>query len=437
MNAGLVIMGIMLVLLQTGLPHRWAFLPLLIAGCHTPAVQLLGDFSIMRIIILVGLARAAATGQLKWSFRNPLDVLIAFFACIALLSAVAHQAGNPFIFRAGVVLNVVGVYLYGRAFLDENEALERLAKGLVLVLVPYALMMLVEFSTGKNPYRFLGARLAITVVREGTIRAAGTFGTPILSGTLGAVALPFFLQLWQRHRFMALCGIIASITIVFSSGSSGPIATLMIVGGLIFAWRFRAYGRALLWGGIGGVFVMQLFRERPIWYLMALMDFVGGSTGWHRANLIDSAYNHLDEWWFMGTDYTRHWMPYGLPTVPEHCDLTNYYIHLGVIGGLPLMFCLIAILWKGIGGILASTREAVGVDPERAFRLWCLAVALIAHAVTFLSISYYDQISVFFWILIGGLPGMTSRDGEAELDFAGDSSLFLQDCTKSRRCSSN
>ncbi len=144
------------------------------------------------------------------------------------------------------------------------------------------------------------------------------------------------------------------------------------------------------------------------------MDFVGGSTGWHRAYLIDMAVQHLDEWWMFGSDSTRHWMPYGLLAVPEHCDLTNYYIHLGVMAGMPVVITLIAIQWKSfriIGQRMSELRKSNSPDE---FWLWCLGSALFAHAITFLSISYFDQIYVFFWGLIGGLMGFVVSNAPRE-----------------------
>ena len=86
--------------------------------------------------------------------------------------------------------------------------------------------------------------------------------------------------------------------------------------------------------------------KAPAYYLLARIDLTGSSTSWHRAALIDMALGHLSEWWAFGTDHTRHWMPYGVPWSDNHSDITNYYISMGVNGGLPLMLLFIAILAK-------------------------------------------------------------------------------------------
>jgi hypothetical protein len=138
---------------------------------------------------------------------------------------------------------------------------------------------------------------------------------------------------------------------------------------------------------------------------MAKIDFVGGSTGWHRAKLIDTSIEHFKEWWLFGTDYTRHWMPTGLRLRPEHTDLTNYYIHLGVLGGVLLPIFLVMMIIISIRGLTQKFRTYGGTLPDN-FALWCAACALVAHAVTFLSVSYFGQLYAMVFMLFGFAGGM-------------------------------
>ena len=83
---------------------------------------------------------------------------------------------------------------------------------------------------------------------------------------------------------------------------------------------------------------------------------------YHRAALIESAIKHLDEWWLAGTDYTRHWMPSGIPANENHTDLTNHYIAMGVMGGLLL---LLLFIWLLLRGVLHSwTRASIESEPR-------------------------------------------------------------------------
>lgn len=410
MNGYLFVFSLILAALQLALPYRWAFVPLLVAACHAPNEPFLGSFTAVRMVIILGLLRAWAGGFLRINMASPLDRLIALFGGVAFLSGFAYpwDNGAAFITRLRIAMDVAGVYLFARAYLAERDALGRFAIGLALVIIPFGCMMLLERMTATNPYRLLGGQTLMTIVRDGRIRAQGTFGTPILAGTVAAASLPFLVMLWQERRGLAMIAMGSVALAIFSSSSSGPIATAMVGAGMIFAWRWRErMGTILVWSVVILV-LLNFIKERPVWYLMALMDFVGGSTGWHRAYLIDMAIKHLDEWWAFGTNFTRHWMPYGLVNDPFNCDITNYYIQLGVTGGLALTAVLMVIQWHSfrmLGDEIIGFSSRNAIEQRENFRLWCLISALAAHAVTFLSISYFDQMHVFFWVLIGGVSG--------------------------------
>ena len=415
MNPLLLIICGVLVALQFTVPRQWAFLPLLLAACHTPYDQQISGFTVARFVIVAGLLRAAGS---RWFVFDPrkeaLDRWMIIFVCVALISGFGHnyQMSNPYIYRCGLVLNVLGTYLYARAYLFRGVVLQQLVTGLLIVLIPFALLMLMEKVTGRNSYAGVGVQFAESLVRDGKIRAMGPFGTPILAGTVGACAVPLFFSQMLAHPRIAVAGIISCLIITFSSASSGPISTILLGLIAISLWPLRSSIRKIQIGTVLGLIILHFIKERPIWYLMALMDFVGGSTGWHRAYLIDVGMKRMGEWWLCGTDETGHWMPYSLPTpIPGifKADLTNYYLNLGVIGGLPLMFCLFALQWNSFKRIGSRIVEMRVLGDNREFSLWCVGAALFAHSVTFLSISYFDQMYVFFWIIVGSLPAILSK----------------------------
>ena len=408
----MLIMSLLLAGLQFCLPYRWAFLPLLIAACHTPYVPFVGSFTVVRIVIMVGILRAWSGGFLKFDVTHPMDRLLGLFVVIVMLSGFAYpwNGGDAFVTRLRISMDVAGTYVFARAYLAERESLERFAIGLAAVLIPFGLMMFYERISGNNPYRILGGQSLMAIVRDGRIRAQGSFGTPILAGTVAATALPFLVSIWHQHKTLALASLLAALVTIFSTSSSGPIGTAMVAMAVMCGWKWRSHvGTILVWLAVA-LLVLHFIKSRPVWYLMALMDFVGGSTGWHRAYLIDMAIKHLDEWWAFGTDFTRHWMPYGLASDPNHCDITNYYIQLGVTGGLALTGALIAIQWRSFRLLGQEITNRFANDGLEKFRLWCLGSALAAHAVTFLSISYFDQMHVFYWALIGGLSGFVGLE---------------------------
>ena len=128
----------------------------------------------------------------------------------------------------------------------------------------------------------------------------------------------------------------------------------------------------------------------------------GSSTGWHRARLIEMSLAHLDEWWLAGTDYTRHWMPSGVSWNPKHTDITNHYLQMGVMGGLPLMFLFIGLLATGFVYVGRRVRLRKMRRKDR-FMMWALGSALFAHATTFISVSYFDQSVLFIYLTLAAI----------------------------------
>lgn len=408
MNPIFAILILLLVVAQLVLPHRYAFAPLLLTACHLGNAEFIGELTPARVLILLGLARAVATGQFSWSPSNRIDLLFAAFAVAALVTATAHLGAgfNPYVANSGLILNVCGTYLYGRAYLRGEDWPLQLATVTALVVIPLGILMFAEYFTARNYYAVIGITSAEVLEREGELRARGPFGHPILGGTAGAVCLPLCIVLWQRRRWLAKAGLAACAMVVLASGSSGPMAAAIVSCGLLWFWRKRhLLPRVKNWVILAIIFLI-LYMDRPFYYIIDSIDLAGGSTGWHRARLIEMSIEHLSEWWLAGTDYTRHWMPTGVSWNPNHTDITNYYLHLGVIGGLPLMLALIMIIHLSLRNLLNHIGIVPGEDKPHEFALWCLGTALFAHALSFISISYFDQMYALFYLLVGGIAGI-------------------------------
>ena len=411
MNTLFIVFALAVLVAQFALPQRFAFAPLLVAACHfqnVPVIELGVSFTICKLVIMAGLLRAAHERTLVWSTRQPLDVLIAMWAGWMILSGLAHHPPdhNPMTIRLSVIYDFAGTYLYARSFVGNRDDFMRFSKCLGLVVIALALAVLVEKIAHQNLYYLISGSGQEVTIREGRVRTAGPFAHPILLGTFAATAIPLLVPLRRRHPCWAVAGVAACGLVVVCSASSCPIMTLLsgLLGIALWRWR-TSVGRIRM--AVILVFVgLQLVMQAPVWYLMARIDLAGGSTGWHRAELISAALSHFDEWWLTGTDYTRHWIAYGVPWSKYHIDITNHYLGMGVTGGLPLMLCFIAILIKAfqlLGRGMRPMRKAK--DPEE-FILWCVGAALFAHSVTFLSVSYFDQSNVTFALVLGAVPGL-------------------------------
>ena len=100
-------------------------------------------------------------------------------------------------------------------------------------------------------------------------------------------------------------------------------------------------------------------------------------------------------------------------------DMTNAYISQGVDGGLLTMtlFVLIIVLcFRDLGKSLqVMENESIVIR----ITLWSMGVVLFAHVVSFISVSYYDQTIVFWFLLLSMISTATSlgpSNGENECD---------------------
>jgi hypothetical protein len=392
------------------LPRAWASLPLLIAATYMTQGQVLNiggvNFTVIRIMAMVGLIRVMVKRERVAGGWQNMDRLMVAWAAWLMCSGLFHKdVAGALIYRAGNVIDDAIIYFLFRVFMRNLDELLQLCKVVILVLTPLGISMLWEKLKGYNCFSILGIPLEVGV-RHGKTRAQGPFAHAILAGTVGAVCLPLATFFWWRHRKLTLVGVFAAGAMVYASTSSGPImTTLTILFGLAL-WQVRGQMRAVRWGAVGLVFALSLVMQAPVYYLLAKIDLTGSSTGWHRAYLIEMSISHLGEWWFAGTDYTRHWMPTGVLWNANHTDITNHYIHMGVLGGLPLMLLFMAVLAAGFAAVGTGLRRNRQAPVERQFFIWTLGAILFGHAVTFLSICYFDQTVVYLYFLLAAIGSL-------------------------------
>lgn len=397
-------------------PRRWAALPLVIGACYITYGQGVEagpfSFNVLRILILIGLMRIMARGERIAGGLNGLDWLFIPWS-LWLLASTLFRAGaaDDMVYRLGQVFTICGVYFLLRVFCQSIEDVQRLVKVTAIVLLPVALAMVYEKLASYNLFSIFGDVPSGVMVREGRLRARGPFGHPILAGTVGAVCLPMMLGLWQRDRRYAMVGLFSGCCMILASASSGPLLSSAVGVMAIAFWGIRDRMRSVRWLAVAGYIGLDLVMKAPAYYLMGRIDLAGGSSGYHRALLIDSALRHLDEWWLAGTNYTRHWMPTGVSWSGDHTDITNHYLHFGVLGGLPLMFLFIAMLAMAFRYVGLSIRRA-GQTRLDQFLIWSLGASLAAQAATCLSVSYFDQSFLFLYLTLAGVSSAWNTAAE-------------------------
>ncbi len=397
-----LIAGVLLVTL----PRRFALFPLLGVTCYMSQGQVVGifglHFTVLRILLALGWCRAFIRREVS-SFRFCFidKAFILWTVSYFILSNLLWRTSDNFIYSAGSVYNAVGIYFLFRFIIQDFEDIERLIMMLAILIVPLSIFFLIEKATGRNLFSFFGGVPDFTVIRDGKLRCQGAFRHPILAGTFAAALVPLFLSLWwiNKARLLAALGVLAAVIICITSASSGPIMTMLFGVIALSFWPLRRYMRVVRWCILISIISLHMVMKAPVWFLMARIGESIGGTGWHRAELIDQAIKHFNEWWLLGTTYTAHWMPYVLPNEPNMVDITNTYIYQGVTGGLltMILFVLLIVLsFKAIGQFM---KENYGHSVSELIIVWSVGSVLFAHAISFLSVLYFDQ-SVIFWYLI-------------------------------------
>jgi hypothetical protein len=293
---------------------------------------------------------------------------------------------------------------------DASEVTEHL-RFLALAATVVAAAMAWEVVTHRNLFSVFGGVPEMVGERGGRFRCQGPFRHPILAGTFAATLLPLMAGLWfrpGRDRALAILGGLSCIFASIVAASSGALLTCIAAVTGLSLWplhdRMRVVRRAVVLMLIGMAVVMQ----SPIWYVIAKLSNLFGGTGWHRSYLIDQTVQHFNEWWLIGTSVTAHWAPGGevLAVDSNNMDITNHYVAQAVQGGLlrlGLFLALIVSCFKIIGRAVRAADD----DLSGARLRWAMGVSLACHCTAFISISYFDQIQVFwFWLLavIAALP---------------------------------
>jgi hypothetical protein len=385
------------------LPRRWALLPLLLGACYMTAGQviMLGPFhfTVLRVLLLVGAIRILIYGERLEGGINGLDLLVIIWGVWLLCSSAFHTPiSEALVFRLGWIYNTLGFYFLVRIFCRSKEDVIQMLRILAIVLVPLAIEMVNEKLTGRDLFYIFGDVTEQVLMRDGKYRATGPFGHAILAGTVGAVCAPLIIGIWARHRRAAVIGLVACLGIIIASTSSGPLMSLFIGVFALTLWKWRRLTRHMRMAAVIGYILLLFVMNDPPYFLMARIDLTGSSQGYHRAELIRSAFAHSGEWWFAGTDQTRHWMPYGVAFSEKSSDITNHYLNYGVWGGMPLMFLFICELWIGFRYVGRSLLLQGEAPFEERFLTWSLGAGLFAHAVTCISVAYFDQSSIFLYL---------------------------------------
>ena len=396
---------VLLALLQFALPRRQALLPMILMACLMSPRQRIViatlDFTFLRLLVIAGWARLLARGETRPLNPNLLDRVIPALAIVtAVASVMRTRSGASLVYQLGVSFDAIGMYFLFRMLVRDWRDLWPAVDAFAWVAVPVLLAFVVEHQTRRNVFHVFGAP-EITLIREGKLRCQGPFPHPIIAGCFWVSLMPLFVASWWRNRggrVTAVVGNAAAFGIAFLTASSTPLTGIAF--GLIGAafYPLRARMRDVRRGLLLVLLFVQLMMDKPIYHLISRIDLVGGSTGWQRYHLIDQAVRRVAEWGLLGTNSTAHW-GHSLQ------DVTNQYVVVGVTGGLAalaLFIYMIVLAYRGVG-ILRRASEG---SRATSVASWAVGVTLFCHTMMFLSVSYFGQIILVWYLLLATIASL-------------------------------
>jgi hypothetical protein len=401
---------ILAVILIFVLPRKYLIGPLIFMAFLVPMGQQLYiagvHLFVLRVVILVAFIRAMATkghGEpLLANGWNGVDTASAIY-----MVAVAVATCLTFRLDTGVLINQVGYvwdfllgYVVIRCLVRDEDGLYTALKFLAIVTIPLAVGMIIEQRSMVNVFGMLGGVQAVPDVREGKIRSQGAFEHALMAGTFSATLLPVLVMFWRKgqSKLFGMIGVVGAVVMTWTSNSSTPL--LAFVAGVfgLLCWPIRKSMKKVRWGMVYTLVALQLVMKAPVWFLIARVDLTGGSSSYHRAELVDQFMNHIPEWFLIGVKDPSDW---GL----DMWDVQNQYVNVGEAGGIVALVCFIMLISRSFG-MLGNARKAVDGQKDKEWMLWCLGSAMFANVVGFFGVNYFDQSRMWWFILLAMIPAI-------------------------------
>jgi hypothetical protein len=362
---------------------------------------------VSRIIILAGLCKmglAGLTSQEKalGGGFNPVDrAYLWCLLCEACAVVVLFLNTDAVINQVGFLWDFVGGYFLMRYLIHDEADAFRAIKCFGLIALVVGFCMVREQFTLQNIFGLIGGH-TVPEIREGRVRCLGPFAHELMAGAYGSTLVALLLLLWKfaKAKIMAALGLLGAMLMTWTSNSSTSLLSLAAGLLAISFWPIRKNMRKVRWGIALGLTGLHLVMKAPVWFLIARIDLTGGSSGYHRAELVDQFIRHFWDWWLIGVKGTGSW---GW----DLWDTQNQYVNVGETGGLLALILFIAMISRSFAR-LGNARKAVEGEGDREWIFWLLGSALFAHVVGFFGVNYFDQTKFVWFALLAMITAATA-----------------------------
>jgi hypothetical protein len=391
------------------LPRRYVLIPILVSGILMGMTQRIYifslDFTPVRILLLCGWIRLIIRSEYRSviSFNNIDKIFCLYVLWTIIAYVILWFTMDALIYKLGFLSYSFGIYFLVRYYIKDIDDLEKIINTLLYFTIPIAIVVIIERTTQHNYFSVFGNVDSYTYIREGKVRCFGPFSHPITLGSFGAALMPLsFSLLWKKkgNKNLGLVSLLASITMVFSSSSSGPFIALAASISGLFMWNFRKFLRVFLWGFFISIIGLHFIMKAPVWALINRLKIFSSSSTYHRFLIIDRLIANFNEWWLIGIQSTKHWVDW-----KDITDVSNNYARVAVDGGifvLALFVAVIILCFRHVGRMIVLAHD--NLDHQKLF--WSLGVCMFSYVVSFLGVSLWDQTILIWYFIIALLASI-------------------------------
>lgn len=411
LNPLVLVAMVIAVILILALPRKYVIFPLLLLVFLVPTTEQLYvggvHLFVSRIVILFGLMRmlmakfSANTRVFAGGFNRVDRAFVWCTICQACAVSLLFLSGDALINQVGFLWDFLGGYFLLRFLVQDEDDIKRAIKCLAFIAFICGVCMVQERETSQNIFALIGGAIGPDV-RDGLARCQGPFAHELMAGAFGATLLPLCILLWKSGtgKALAVLGLVGSVLMTWTSNSSTSLLTIVAGIFAVFCWPLRKSMRAVRWGIVIGLFALQLVMKAPVWFLIAHIDLTGGSSSYHRAELINLFIRHFFDWWLIGVKSSGAW---GW----DMWDTQNQFVNVGESGGLVAFILFIAMISVCFAR-LGNARKAMEGDTKREWLFWLLGAALFAHVVAFFGVNYFDQTKYVWFLLLAMISAATA-----------------------------
>jgi len=377
------------------------------------------DILVGRFVVAVLLIRCIFDDGLRSKFVwSRLDTFVTISMAASIVPYFFTQDQPPMLViesRGGYLMDTWCAYLAARFVVTDRTRLVALMKCIAVVLVPLALLGVVECFTGWRPFAalwsyspwFQGRGRFLLEGRWGLNRAVGPFSHAILFGGGFAMFLPLIYYLrHEKKQWRSLAYVLSGVALLgaLSSLSSGPWVTVLVVIFCLAMEGHKAWVKRIFLFGLFSCILIGIVSNRPVYHVIASAANPLGGASWHRAKLIDLAIEHFPEWWRVG--YGDRDPGWGASLGMTWTDVTNEYILSGVRYGIVAVISLFAVLIQAFQGLAAVHRKLK--HPVLKSLCWAFGSMLFAVAVTWMSVSFFGQLITLFYCCLGMIGSLSN-----------------------------